>query len=67
MVGQPSTGQLIVQQQLAKIQAGYKCNIAEAGDHRWSWIMCTPAQWILKRGITAQVPTLTDLGLYQGN
>ena len=68
VVGIPSTGQLIVfQQQLAKVQAGYKYNIAKAGVHGWSWIMCTPAQWILKRGITAQVPTPTDPGLYQGN
>ena len=44
VVGIPSTEQLIIfQQQLAKVQAGYKCNIAEAGDHRWSWIMRTPA------------------------
>ena len=64
----PSTEQLIVfQQQLAKVQAGYKCNIAKARDYGWSWIMCTPAQCILKRGITAQVPVPTNPGPYTGN
>ena len=29
--------------------------------------MCTPAQWILKRGITHQMSPLADPGLYQGN
>ena len=29
--------------------------------------MCTPAQWILKRGITNQVTAPTDPGLYTGN
>ena len=29
--------------------------------------MCTPAQWILKRGITNQVIAPTDPGLYSGN
>ena len=29
--------------------------------------MCTAAQWILKRGITAQVPILTNPGPYTGN
>ena len=68
VVGTPSTGQLIVfQKQVAKIQTSYKCNIPEAKDHGWLWIMCTPAQWILKRGITAQVTAPTDLGLYTGN
>ena len=68
VVGTPFTGQLIVfQKQIAKIQTSYKCNIPEAKDHGWSWIMCTPAQWILKRGITNQVTALTDPGLYTGN
>ena len=68
VVGIPSTGQLIVfQKQLAKVQASYKCNIAEARDHGWSWIMCTAAQWILKRGITAQVPIPANPGPYTGN
>ena len=68
VVGIPSTGQLIVfQKQMAKVQASYKCNIAEAKDHGCSWIMCTAAQWSLKRGVTAQVPVPADPGLYQGN
>ena len=68
VVGTPSTGQLIVfQKQLAKIQTSYKCNIPEAKDHGWSWIMCTPAQWILKIGITTQVTAPTDPGLYTRN
>ena len=29
--------------------------------------MCTPVQWILKRGITDQVTVPTDPGLYNGN
>ena len=29
--------------------------------------MCTPVQWILKRGITNQVIAPTDPGLYSGN
>ena len=68
IVGVPSTGQLIVfQKQLAKIQTSYKCNVPEAKDHGWSWIMCTPQQWILKRGITSQVTAPADPGQYTGN
>ena len=68
IVGVPSTGQLIVfQKQLAKIQTLYKYNVPEAKDHEWSWIMCTPQQWILKRGITSQVTAPTDPGQYSGN
>ena len=68
VVGIPTTGQLITfQKQMAKVQTSYKCNIAEARDHGWSWIMCTQAQWILKRGITAQVPVPTDPGPYTGD
>ena len=45
VVRTPSTGQLIVfQNQMAKIQTSYKCNILEAKDHEWLWIKCTPAQ-----------------------
>ena len=45
VVGILSTGQLIVfQKQIAKIQTNYKCNIPEAKDHGWLWIMCAPAQ-----------------------
>ena len=52
VVGISTTGQLIVlQKQIAKIQASYKCNIPEAKDHGWSWIMCTSAQWILKKAL----------------
>ena len=54
VTGIPTTGQLIrFQKQMARVQASYKCNIAEAKDHGWSWIMYTSAQWILKKGITA--------------
>ena len=54
VVGIPTTGQLIIfQKQMAKVQASYKYSIAEARDHGWLWIMCTTAQWLLKRGITA--------------
>ncbi|OEU14451.1 hypothetical protein FRACYDRAFT_240995 [Fragilariopsis cylindrus CCMP1102] len=68
VVGIPTTGQLITfQKQMAKVQTSYKCNIAEAKDHGWSWIMCTQAQWILKRGITAQVPVPIDPGPYIGD
>ena len=68
IVGKYSIGQLIIfQKQLAKIQTAYKCNIQEVKDHGWSWIMCTPAQWILKRGITSQVTPPTDPRLYTGN
>ena len=68
IVGVPSTGQLIVfQKQLAKIQTSYKCNVPEAKDHGWSWIMCTSQQWILKRGITSQVTAPADPGQYTGN
>ena len=68
VVGIPTTRQLIVfQKQMAKVQASYKCNITEAQDHGWSWIMCTAAQWLLKRGITTQVPIPADPGLYNGN
>ena len=50
VVRTPSVGQLIVfQKQLAKIQTSYKCNIVEAGDHGWSWIMCSDDQWKLKK------------------
>ena len=68
VMGTSSTGQLIVfQKQMAKIQTSYKCNIPEAKDHGWSWIICTPAQLILKRVITDQVTTPTGPGLYNGN
>ena len=68
VVGIPTPIQLIIsQRQMAKVQASYKCNIAEARDHGWSWIMCTAAQWKIKRGITAQVPVLTNPGPYTGN
>ena len=52
---------------MVKVQASHKCNIAEAKDHGWLWIMCTAVHWLLKLGITAQVPILTNPGLYQGN
>ena len=52
---------------MAKIQTSYKCNIPETIDHGWLWIMCTPAQWILKRCITAQVTAPNDPELYAGN
>ena len=52
---------------MAKVQASYKCNIAEARDHGWLWIMCTAVQWILKKRITAQVPVLTNPGPYTDN
>ena len=43
--GIPSIGQLILfQKQLGKVQTSYKCNIPEAKDHGWAWIMVTPAQ-----------------------
>ena len=68
VVGKPFTGQLTVfRKQMAKIQTSYKCNIWEAKDHGWSWIMCTTSQWILKRGITDQVTAPTDPVLYNGN
>ena len=68
VVGTSSIGALIVfQKQIAKIQTSYKCNFLEAKDHGWLWIMCTLAQWILKRGITHQVATPTDSGKYNGN
>ena len=48
--GIPSKGQLILfQKQLGKVQTSYKCDIPEAKDHGWSWIICTPAQWKLKK------------------
>ena len=68
VTGIPTTGELITfQRQMAKIQSSYKCNIAEAKDHGWSWIMCTPAQWIAKRDIIAVVPEPTDPGPYIGD
>ena len=61
----PTTGQLIIfQTQMAKVQSKYKCNIVEAKVHGWSQTMCTQAQWILKRGITTQVPVSTKPGPY---
>ena len=64
----PTTGQLIVfQKQMAKVLESYKCNIAEAQDNGWSQIMCTIAQQLLKRGITAQVLIPADPGPYTGN
>ena len=68
VAGTPSVEQLIVfQKQIAKIQTSYKCNIPEAKDHGWSLIMFTPAQWILKKDITNNVPAPTNPGLYTGN
>ena len=68
VAGTPLVGQLIVfQRQMGKIQTSYKCNITEAKDHEWSWIMRKPAQWILKRGITAQVTPPDDPGQYTDN
>ncbi|OEU17011.1 hypothetical protein FRACYDRAFT_239612 [Fragilariopsis cylindrus CCMP1102] len=68
VAGIPTTGQLITfQKQMAKVQTSYKCNITEARDHGWSWIMCTQAQWILKKGITAQVPVPVNPGPYIGD
>ena len=68
VVGIPTTGQLIIfQKQMAKVQTSYKCNIAEAKDHGWAWIMCTLPQWLLKKGITAQVPVPDDPGPYTGD
>ena len=68
VAGIPTVGQLIVfQKQLAKIQTSYKCSIIEAGDHGWSWIMCTEDQWQLKRNITKIVQPPTHPGLYTGN
>ena len=68
MTGIPTTQALITfQRQMAKIQSSYKCNIAEAKDHGWSWIMCTPVQWLAKRNIPAAVPEPTDPGAYTGN
>mmetsp|Transcript_35343 Transcript_35343/g.39411 ORF Transcript_35343/g.39411 Transcript_35343/m.39411 type:complete len:126 (-) Transcript_35343:979-1356(-) len=68
VTGIPTTGQLIkFRKQMVRVQASYKCNIAEAKDHKWSWIMCTLAQWILKKVITAQVPVPTNPGPYTGD
>ena len=67
-MGIPSVGHLILfQKQLAKIQTSYKCNIVEAGDHGWSWIICTDDQWILKRNISQTVPPPDHPGIYTGN
>ena len=69
MVGIPTTGQLIrFQKQVGKIQSSYKCNISEAKDHGWSWIMCTTTeQWLEKKDITHAVPVPTDPGPYTGD
>ena len=68
VVGIPTTGQLIIfQKQIPKVQSSYICNITEARDHGWAWIMCTQAQLILKRDITAQVPVPTKPSPYTGN
>ena len=48
------------------MQASYKCNITEAQGHGWLWIMCAAAQWLLKQGITLQVPIPANPGLYAG-
>ena len=67
VVRTPSIGQLILfKKQFGKVQTSYKCYIPEEKDHGWSWIMCSRAQWILKIGITNNVTTPTDPGLYQG-
>ena len=68
VVGIPTTGQLIrFQKQVGKIQSSYKCNISEAKDHGWSWIMCTTEQWLEKKNITHAVPVPTDPGPYTGD
>ena len=66
--GIPTTGQLIrFQKQMTKIHSSYKCNIPEAKEHGWSWIMCTDAQWLAKKDIDAEVPVPTDPGTYAGD
>ena len=66
--GTPLIGQLIVfQKQMAKIQTRYKCNIMEAKDHGRFWIMCTPAQWMLKGSITTNATPADIPGLYTSN
>ena len=68
VIGIPTIGQLMIfQRQMAKIHTSYECNIAEAKDHGWSWLMCTAAQWLLKRGITDAVPVPPEPGAYTGN
>ena len=51
---------------MAKVQTSYKCNITEAGDHGWSWIMCTEAQWRLKQNIADVVVPPADQGTFIG-
>ena len=66
--GIPSVGAVITfQRQVAKVQTSYKCECPNAGDHGWSWIMCTWQQWLLKRGNTAAVVPPTKPAPYAGN
>ena len=63
----PTAGQvLIFQRQLAKIQTSYHCKCPNAGNHRWSWILCTAAEWLLKHAITATVNAPDHPGPYTG-
>ena len=68
IAGIPTIGQLIkFQHQLAKVESSYKCDITEAKNHGWSWVMCRRAQWMAKRGTTSYVAEPTDPGLFTGS
>ena len=68
ITGIPTVGDMLVfQRQLVKIQTSYQCKCPNAGNHGWSWIMCTDIEWLLKQGITAEVVPPAHPGLYTGN
>ena len=68
ITGIPTVGNMLVfQRQLAKIQTSYHYKCLNAGNHRWSWIMYTDGEWMLKQGITATVNAPDHPGLYTGN
>lgn len=68
ITGIPTVGDMLVfQRQLAKIQTSYHCKCPNAGNHGWSWLMCTEDEWLLKQGITAAVVPPEHPGPYTGN
>ena len=64
----PTVGELLTfQQQVNPIQTSYKCKITEVRNQGWSRLMCSKAQWTLKRNIPATVVPPVHPGPYTGN